>query len=517
MKQSGKLSSFRLLKNNAVKLRLSEVSNHNASLISEFSTCDAELVVRQFVLQSFMGQKFIRSILSGLGNDKPAVIAAPNSWRKFFRSEGIEILESESRKAWGLEILLHLMYGYYVFGTLVLRNFIDKSYDTQNHESYAYFYALSNNNLPSSLDESFDILSWYSKTKCRDVNITKFRHSVTSVPTQTNNGVSIEYEPPPYYKIKSTRDKFSFLFWGVNASLVALKDLTFGRWWHALLFREIVKAKAVQLSSTENFASEYLFYHSASVYRPLWTYVPDAAGSKIISYFYSSFDQPQINRECECQSYEWAPSTWPSFLVWDHYQKELLARDTHTETEIKVTGPIYFSDSSTKIPKSHRLALAVFNIDPQRASGHFGVSTLADYYDSCMAVHHRFLIEIAEVSEKLGVDIFVKPKRDIGNRLAKSYIRCVSEITRLDNVTIIPSDVSPFRLISQTNGALSAPFTSPTIYGAHLNRPAAYYDPCGWINSSDPAGRGQPILQGKDQLEVWTKDLLRRFNEACRH
>ena len=42
------------------------------------------------------------------------------------------------------------------------------------------------------------------------------------------------------------------------------------------MFREIVKAKAVQLADCENLASEYLFYHSGSVYRPLWTYVVEA-------------------------------------------------------------------------------------------------------------------------------------------------------------------------------------------------------------------------------------------------
>ena len=103
------------------------------------------------------------------------------------------------------------------------------------------------------------------------------------------------------------------------------------------------------------------------------------------------------------------------------------------------------------------------------------------------------------------MNIYIKLKRDVGNRLPRSYRKYLSKIMQFGNVAIVPSDVSPFRLIENSDAVLSAPFSSPTIFGKYLDRPAAYYDAGDWINPNDPAGRGQPILQGREQLERWIK------------
>ena len=339
-KQLDKLNYLRLLKNDAVNIKLPSLNKHNASYISEFEPYDTEVVVRQYILQYYMGQKFVRSIFLSYGRNVPAVVALPSSWRKFLQINGIDLSERKSHFAWSLEVILHLLYGYYVFGNLVLHNLINKAPIAKDDESYVYFYGLSSSNLPSELKDSFDIINWYSRINCRDKSIAEFRHSVTNSANKVIDNLSIEFDPPPYCKIKSLRKKI-FYHLGRQISIYRSQRCSFWKMVACPHVQEIVKAKAVQLADCENLASEYLFYHSGSVYRPLWTYVVEAKGSDVICYFYSSFDQPQLRKGSVPQKYEWSPSTWPKILVWDAYQKELLARDLPSNTNFTVCGPIF--------------------------------------------------------------------------------------------------------------------------------------------------------------------------------
>lgn len=511
LKASKNFSFIRSVKNNLTKIKLSKINNRNAYFIAQHTDVDPELVVRQYVLQFYTGQKFVRAFFRGLGANKPACLALPKDFRDFLFKRGIQSNQIQSALLWTLELFFRLANGLIFFFRTACINFTSRSSEFILDEHYSYFDDLSLVHLPSASHKTYDVMTWYSKIEQRDKRMAIFKHSVSASRTRTENNISIEYQPRPFHQIKGIKNNFYFIVWGFLAAVSAIKDLFLGRWWHALLFKEIVMAKAVQLSCKKSFAKEYLFHFSSNIYRPLWTYLPEAHGAKIICYFYSSFDQLKNPDIEETHEYEWSPTTWPKFLVWDYYQKEMLARIMPSNTELIVCGPAYFSDSSSKIPNATRPVIAVFNVDPHRKSSHFGISTIADYYANCPAVNYLFLIDIAEVTKTLGVNIYIKLKRDVGKRLPRSYRKCLSKIMQFGNVTIVPSDVSPFRLIENSDAVLSAPFSSPTIFGKYLDRPAAYYDAGDWINPNDPASRGQPILQGREQLERWIKESFEQI------
>ena len=115
-------------------------------------------------------------------------------------------------------------------------------------DEYSYFDDLSLSHLPSESHKTYDVITWYSKIEQRDKRMTIFKHSVPASPMRIENNVRIEFQPRPFHQILGIRNNLHFIVWGFSTAVSALKDLLLGKWWHALLFKEIVMAKAVQLS-----------------------------------------------------------------------------------------------------------------------------------------------------------------------------------------------------------------------------------------------------------------------------
>ena len=505
IKEKNKFELIRAVKNQFPDYPIPEVKylNSKSNFLSQFTSIEPELVIKQFLIQFFTGQKFIRSFLLSEAMGTPMVVSLPKSWQNRLMETGIKINSKASTFSWYVQVLMRLAYGHYILLKLIFINTFKIENRYKNQQGHSYFVDLLPNNLPTGQIDSFDIFSWFnSMRKQNALSEKRFLHSVKPSGKKVFcDRFSIEYDVEPYYRIYSPRNKIIFILWSIRMSLIANSNLLFGRWWYALLFSEIVKAKATQLSP--DFASEYLFHYSVSIYRPLWSYVPERNGSVIRCYFYSAVDQPKTPDNMDSQRYLWAPVTWPEFLVWDLFQKKQLEQHICKGARVSICGPTYFNDCSADIPPSNRPFLAVFNIDPHRQSSHFGISTLADYYSKNPKVRDQFLRDIVEIAAEMGFNVFIKPKRDIGNRMPKAYSALLRELSLHDHVTIVPSCISPFRLIKDSVATISAPFTSPTLFGGYLSIPSAYYDPSCWIDPRDGAARSAPILLGKKMLKSW--------------
>ena len=271
---------------------------------------------------------------------------------------------------------------------------------------------------------------------------------------------------------------------------------------------EAARAEVVRLADSESLASDYLFHFSRSIYRPMWTYVAEAKGSRVACYFYSTYAQPKLHGKEEGQYFEWGPTTWPLFLVWDAYQADTLKRDLGQGTPVRIVGPIHFSDAIPIAPEIPVNAIAVFDIQPHRKSNTSGISTLYEYYYANPSMHKLFLEDIHATIRECGFSMVLKEKRYIAADGERRYGTQLQQLAGESDVTIAPPELAAPRLMQKCIGAISSPFTSTALYFQDQGYPSVYYDPLGVLEKDDPAAHGIQILTSRSELRTWAKTLL---------
>lgn len=471
----------------------------------------AEIVIRQFILQRYAGPPLHKALFCRLGSGERALTyPMPSFWQKVMIDNNVSVNGHVSSWSWGLFIVLRYLHGLSLIISLVLKGlwsgFSPASRDIEVH---AYFDGLHERNLPrSALGQSgFEICSWYSRWSDRASEIKVLGHNVAGRSNVNVNNLTVKYLPEPHAYLTSIRETFRFLNWAVPSLVLAFGSILCGRWWNALILAEAARAKVVSLKKKNTLASDYLFHFSRSIYRPMWTYAAENKGSRILCYFYSTFAEPSMKREIAGQKHEWGPSTWPSFLVWDHYQAEVLRRDLGDSTSVLVVGPIAFSDSAAELPRVPTNSIAVFDIQPQRKSRTFGISTVYDYYYTDPSVHYRFLKDVEATLRACRFTALIKAKRDIFADGDAPYDTLLREMSNRDNVLIIPSEISAPRLMRECLGSISAPFTSTALYFQEKGYSSVYYDPSCILDKADPAAHGVRVLSGKKELMDWVIGL----------
>ena len=172
IKSRKEFSFIRSIKNSFTKIKLSKINNRNAYLISQHTDVDPELVVRQYVLQFYTGQKFVRAFLHGLGANTPACLALPKDFRNFLLTRSIQSNQIKSTLLWTLELFFRLANGFIFFFRTACTNFTSFSSEFILDEHYSYFDDLSLVHLPSASHKTYDVMTWYSKIEQRDKRMT---------------------------------------------------------------------------------------------------------------------------------------------------------------------------------------------------------------------------------------------------------------------------------------------------------------------------------------------------------
>ena len=502
LKRGYRIGDLRKIKNSLVDCPIPKVQDSASALIFGVATSQAEVIVRQFLLERYGGNSLIRRVLNGFGRPSgQGIYPLPAAWRNQLRTESLLVNEVGSTILWGLITLLRLGQGIVTITNITLAALIRPK--KIEPTVYAYFDGITLGNLPARQGQSFDICTWYSQLSLRDPTIKTFRHSIVRAPIKFVDDISIEAIPQPFFLLQGIRRTLRFLAWGICACGLSCFDAIRGRWWSAIMLTEAAKARAVALCPREILGKEYLFPFSGTIYRPLWTYEVEDKGASVIIYFYSTFDQPKLSNGYASQKFEWGPTSWPRFLVWDEYQKTVLQRDLGDNFNATIVGPIYFSDSQLPIPAVPGRSIAVFDIEPHRASSHFGISSRAEYLLQCPHTNVRFLHDISIAATKLEVTMVCKGKRDIDSRMEKFYMATKSDLERSGVAVIVDPSISAMRVVQACAAVISSPFTSTALYGQKCGIPSAFYDPSGWILKDDLGAHGLPILRGIEELQDW--------------
>ena len=460
---------------------------------------DIELSVRQYLSIRILGQKFNKSLLYSIGSNAPLRHPLPKEWRKELIDQGVEVDCLTSAFLFFMYSLVHWMHGV-LHGIKATHVFFNKALVL---ERYIYFDNLvknKNNNCFSENPDNYNIINWYLKWRNKSEKISNIRHSVSNQLNFKLGGIRITNNGfyPALKKIKL----FQYVYFLVRLSLYYLATLIV-RPYQGLLLAEIIKVKIFELASKDQLAEDYLFNSSNSVYRPMWTFLVENKGSRVIFYFYSINDEP-FKRNGQYPSHNLMHlMNWPYYLAWDRLHADFIKRLNQRNSVIEQVGVTWFSSGEGSVeicPNS----ISVFDVTPAELSVY--VTTGAPFEYRIYSVSNQFLIDIYETLKSNNIFTAFKTKR-IHETKCKKYIDNLRELDKNSDFTMLDPCTDPMQVIKKTKACISAPFTTTALIARLEGKPSVYYDPSGIIDKNDRAAHDIPVLSNIDELQEWVESI----------
>ena len=515
LKVSNQLCRITAVKEALTSTRLNQCERLASKLIFGAGVKDAELITRQYLLIRVGGLSLNKALLYALGKPGSDVVhPLPPEWRKVVEQHGFKVAKIRSALAWNGFVALLLAYGMVLiarrlFGSV--KEIICPS--SQAFGNYAYFNGLAAGNLPQpcKAGRSHDIVTWYQQWPGRVSELDTLCHGVKGVASCIVQGVPVVSVSSAIPPVVSAGALVCFMGWSVAASTLAIFDLLRGRWWHAFMLGEASCAAMVRRHEASRLARDYLFHMTSYIYQPLWTYEAEKQGSRVTFYFYStnieSFKRSNGYPEL---TYGWKAMNWPHYLVWDGYQADFVRRAVGESANISVVGPIWFHTSGEEVPGLPLSTVAVFDIQPMRASRYQILGADFEYYTPNTS--NQFLSDIYKTLMVRGSTLALKRKRKIGRLAHPKYRQLIEKFDRLPNFIAVDRDMSALRLIEGCVAVISMPFTSTALIARELGKPSIFYDPTGQLQSDDRAAHGIPVISGPEQLKAWLSSQINLRN-----
>ena len=471
----------------------------------------AEQLVKQYLLVRFVSLPFNRGVLASLvSQGQLNVHVLPGAWRKVLSRNGVPVSEFASMIAWWCTMLIAWGYGSARIISLLYKTRPQAGTSAATLREAAYFDALSPRNKPRTDRPSFDVFSWYASRSGRDGNVTSIAHGVASMEPVSVDGLPVRFAASFLPRFVRWSQSGRYLIWSIYAISSAFAGLMTGRWWNALLLSEAGKAAGAELHYSGELAREYWFHNSGHLYRPLWTYAAEAKGSRIGLYCYatnfSDFKRPDGYPP---QSGNWSLMTWTNYTVWDTYQEAFIRRAVGSDVEIEIAGEIPFADSDEPLPAIPPGSVAVFDVQPVRASFYQALGQRLEYYvpKNCNA----FLMDIETACRDSGLSMLLKRKREIGSLAHPQYKDMIKKISgNSSDLVAINPDIAAHRVIEAADMVISMPFTSTAMIGRKLGKPSCFYDAHGLIEQDDRAAHGIPVIRGHEALIEWVRSHKKR-------
>jgi polysaccharide biosynthesis PFTS motif protein len=513
LKSNGKLGLVRKIKRELGDAELKSVSGESF-FFGEGAT-NAALTVRQYLLFRNTGIKLNKVLLYSIGTGNTKIVfPLPKEYRQVLVANGFAISNWRSSIVWGWNVFL-----LWCFGIVSIVKHCYKGLRSSNtllffqRKKYAFFIGLQEANLPrpDKTGKSFDTITWYTQWNGAILGLDVIGHDVKNISTIVElPGKLLLYSDGPIPPIRGALNLARLLAWSAAAILLSLFDIFRGKWWNAFLLSELTKATVIRLSTPDYLAADYLFDNSNTVYRPVWTYEAEKKGSRIISYFYATFEDVKLLSGYEPNSSYWQTMNWPLYLVWDEYQESMVKRNVGSNANTCIVGPVWLNSSPVELPNIPLISVAVFDIPPVKSSLHFGFSPIAELDYGNPEVMIQFIRNIDNaLSLYKGIIIHKKKRRNAEKHLNKRYVKMLNEFEKNRRLISIDPDASPLAVIEKCAAVISIPFTSTAIMGRELGKPSIYYDPTGLISKDDRGAHGILIITTQDELKEWMENVFR--------
>jgi polysaccharide biosynthesis PFTS motif protein len=491
LKSENRLELLRQLKDILTKTKL-----NNTSLLKSFfhrGDFDIELSIRQYLTVRILGYSFNKSILYCIGSNKSLSHPLPKEWRDALINQGINVNHFNSALLWHANGFLYWCWG--VLSELKSIYFLLKK--QPNLGKYIFFADLTDNNI-SANPNRHNIVNWYLRWK--NIEINSICHSASGTSDFKLGKVDIVHTNglPKLIRTKLLKYVGFFIYEMIHSFLWLFFKPAYG-----FLISESMKLKRVDLANDADLARDYLFNSSAPYYRPIWTYVAEDKGSRILYYDYSTNTAHFKNKNGYPIEKPWHLRSWPHYLVWNEFHADFIRRHDKHNSVIENVGHIWFS-SSGKCADIPLNSIAVFDVVPHRPTKHIEVGFTEEYYT--FKITNQFLSDIQLVLSKSNMCMPHKRKR-ITKFAHKNYIRRIRQLSKELNYINIYPNIDPLQVIQKTKACISMPFTSTAIIAKQEGKASVYYDPTGIIHKDDGSAHGIEVLSGINELEEWVEKI----------
>ena len=471
----------------------------------------AEISVRQYLLNRLAGMKLSMELTRSRAKPiSEVVFPMPPEWRQILVENDFKVPQFKNKLVWQTYVIANLIYGIVMFTKILVSSAVSLINSAKlKPVRFVFFDALIPSALPNKASDhsSHDVMSWYLKWTRETKNFDAFCHGLQGISPTMVGDTKIFAVKGPVAPLDRLDSLIKFFAWGAVAVVKAFGDAIRGQWVHAIMLKEAVKAAQARFQQPERLARAYLFHNSSCIYRPLWTYEAEKHGSAISLYFYSSNCEPfkRPNGYAKFSNDYYEVMSWPHYMVWDNYQAEFIRRSVCERAKVELVGPIWFTASLEVLPPLPLATIAVFDVQPVRASFYqrFGIDF--DYYTPSNAT--SFLADCHAASKACGATMALKRKRKINALVHPVYESFVDRLSKKCGFVAINSDIEATRLIEKSIAVVSMPFTSTALLARDLGKPSAYYDPHGMIQRDDRAAHGISILIGPEELQAWLANV----------
>jgi len=469
---------------------------------------DLDLRLRHDILTRMINNNFFAEVILSLYDNRNEIsYCLPPAWANFFQSHGFRI-SLISKLMW-----FQLQARFLVASFLrVLRL---TTYSIQNHKlkPEPHYWVLENVPPEALSVQNWDennnnFISFLSNMLKKDgttgpVWITQ----INQLNSQYKSNIrSVSFPYPPLYNRKKT---VVFLFSGLCICARACVDVIFGNYAMAILAADAVEAKFIQLLETERLPDWYLMTNSQIGSRSPWTIIAERRGVKSGMVFYSTNNKALKIRHNSSNvnfpGYQFM--NWPHYFVWDKFQAKWIQSIVTGSPKIIQTGYIPILNKYHEIPIFTARSVAVFDMTIHRISRYATLGLSRAYYTEKNI--RSFLFEIQEVLEKFNLNLIVKPKR-WSTTNSKHYQNTLKILSEKNNVTVLDPSIGAHNVIKNTIATISIPYTSTGVVAALKEKPSVYFDPLNLLEYDADISHGLPLLQSKQALEEWVKNLANK-------
>jgi len=494
IRSEGRLDLLLQLKDVLTKTKLDDIGSLKRVICDD--DFDIELSVRQYLTTRMLGLSFNKSILYSLGSGRPLSHPLPKKWRVVLTENGISV------NNFGCALLWH-MHSFLSWGKGALKGLLSIYSLFKKHPNlgkYVYFDSLADNNI-SNDPNRHNILNWYLQWKNRNTKINSICHSVDdTLDFQLGEINVIRTDGLPRLKRLQLLKYVVFSTYAVIYSFACL----FFKPSYGFLMKDVLKLKRVNLANDADLARDYLFHNSSAFFRPLWTYLAEAKGSRILLYHYSTNDAVFKTKDGYPLQDSWHLMSWSHHLVWNESQADFIKGLCQNSMVTEEVGPIWFS-SSDKSANILENSIAVFDVTPVNTSFYITLGAACEFYVPRVA--NQFLNDIQTVLAESNCIMAHKMKRN-NIHAHKKYIHNIKTLKAGGGYQQIDPDFDALQIIQKSMATISMPFTSTALIAKHEGKPSIYYDPSGNTQKDDRAAHGIQVINNLYELEEWVKKSI---------
>jgi polysaccharide biosynthesis PFTS motif protein len=471
--------------------------SYKYNYIYKHTAPNLNLIFNQYLYAELITRDFNSQLLLSVCYSKKITHPLPRKWRKLLINNSCPVNIPASAFNYFLYSLnKYLKNIYSIFSSYY--HHIYKNHCKEFPENYIEFCDIPLLALPINNNE-WNIIDWAIKYY-NNYKFNKIYHNVEYPDIFYKNYIISSKS----YFIKK-KSKSTIFYWIIISIIYAFYKFLKGEFAHSILIFESFKNKTYDCIPKHNLAKEYLFSLSIHLYRPMWTYTAEKNGSQITLYGYaSSFGGYNSKNNNENLEFEYENLNWPKILLWSNdYINFIKSKVPNNVIVEKVKFPIYLTDKYIVFPKVQKKFITIFDVTPSEEF--YSCNSLVNMNYRNFESSKLFLLDLYKISEIFNYSIVWKRKRKFGYVHSREYIEFCKIFELRDNIYIIDSEASAFRIINESEIVISIPFTSTAFIAKDFGKKSIFYDPTKLLSKQDRGRQEIDLISGYDELYNWFK------------